>query len=139
MIVNFDITNNSSLNYEGRDVDLHNNFDFLGFDYNVAEKQVILRWKNSSDHWVDRNEISNLFLIHKTVNYLMVIEQDENSTYADDSCLGEITFVPSTLRDLNDIIVPQSKPSEDDDILYLFKNGQRIRIHCKELELSVSV
>jgi hypothetical protein len=139
MIVNFDITDNFALNYEGRDVDLQNNFDFVGFDYNVAERQVKLSWKKSSGHWVDKNEISSLFLIHKAVNYLMVIEQDENSTYADDSCLGEITFVPSTLRELNDIIVPQSKPSEEDDILYLFENGQRIRIHCKELELSVSV
>lgn len=139
MIVNFDIKDNFALNYEGREVDLHNNFDFIGFDYNVAERQVQLRWKKPVGHWVDNNEISSLCLIHKAVNYLMVIEQDENSTYADDSCLGEITFVPSTLRDLNDIIVPQSEPSEEDDILYLFENGQRIRIHCKELELRVSV
>jgi hypothetical protein len=99
MIVNFDITDYIALNYEGRDIDLHNNFDFLEFDYNVAERQVKLSWKKSSGHWVDKNEISNLFLIHKAVNYLMVIEQDENSTCVDDSCLGEITFVPSTLRE----------------------------------------
>ncbi|GGH16569.1 hypothetical protein GCM10011418_19010 [Sphingobacterium alkalisoli] len=69
------------------------------------------------------------------MNYLKVIEQDEKSTYRDDSCLGEITFSPSIAREINDSIVPQSKPNHGDDILYLFENRQRIRIHCKEIEL----
>lgn len=65
------------------------------------------------------------------------MEQDEKSTYENDSCLGEITFFPSTAREINDSIVPQSKPNDGDDILYFFENGQLIRIHCKEIELSV--
>lgn len=69
------------------------------------------------------------------MTFLKVIEQDEKSIHRDDSCLGEIAFFPSTAREINDSIVPQSKPNHGDDILYLFENGQRIRIHCKEIEL----
>ncbi len=138
MKVNFDITDNYALNFQGRHIDLHNNFDFVGFDYNVLEREIKLNWKKSSGDWVDINELSNLVLTHKTVTFLKVIDQDEESNYEDDSCLGEITFFPSTAREINNSIVPQSKPNDGDDILYFFENGQRIRIHCEQVELSVN-
>lgn len=135
MKVNFEIKDNHALSTAGRFIDLHNNFDFVNFDYNVAEREIKLHWKKSNGDWIDENEISSLVLTHKGVNFLRVIEQDENSVYEDDCCLGEITFFPSTAREINGSIVPQSKPNHGDDILYLFENGQRIRIHCKEIEL----
>ena len=138
MKVNFDITDNHALNFEGRHIDLHNNFDFVGFDYNVVASEIKLNWKKSSGDWVDKNELSSLVLAHKAVKFLKVIDQDENSNYDDDSCLGEITFFPSTAREINDSIVPQSKPNDGDDIIYFFENGQRIRIHCEQIELSVN-
>lgn len=138
MKVNFDITDNYALTYAGRHIDLHNNFDFVGFDYNVADKIIKLYWEKSNGDWVDKNEFSRLVLAHSAVNFLKVIDQDENSTYDDDSCLGELTFFPSTMREINDCIVPQSKPNDGDDILYLFENGQRIRIHCEQIELCVN-
>jgi hypothetical protein len=138
MKVNFDITDNHALNFEGRHIDLHNNFDFVGFDYNVVGREIKLNWEKSSGDWVDKNELSSLVLAHKAVTFLKVIDQDENSNYDNDSCLGEITFFPSTAREINDSIVPQSKPNDGDDIIYFFENGQRIRIHCEQIELSVN-
>ena len=137
MKVNFDIKDNHAIEIEGRLIDLHNNFDFAGFDYNIADREIKLHWEKSSGDWVDKNEFSSLVLKHKGVTFLRVIEQDEKSTYEDDSCLGEITFFPSTARELNDSIVSQTKPKDGDDILYFFENGQQIRIYCKEIELSV--
>ena len=139
MKVNFDIKDNHAIEISGRHIDLHNNFDFVGFDYNVSDREIKLNWKKSSGDWVDKNEFSSLVLTHKDVTFLKVIEQDEKSTYEDNSCLGEITFFPSTEREINDSIVPQPKPNDGDDILYFFENGQQIRIQCKEIELSVNV
>jgi len=138
MKVNFDIIDNHALSFEGRHIDLHNNFDFVGFDYNVVEREIKLNWEKSNGDWVGKNELSSLVLAHKAVTFLKVIDQDEKSNYDDDSCLGEITFFPSTAREINDSIVPQSKPNDGDDILYFFENGQRIRIHCEQIELSVN-
>lgn len=138
MKVNFDIKDNHAIEIAGRLIDLHNNFDFAEFDYNIADREIKLHWKKSSGDWVDKNEFSSLVLTHKGVTFLRVIEQDEKSIYQDDSCLGEITFFPSTAREINDSIVPQTKPNDGDDILYFFENGQLIRINCKEIELSVN-
>jgi hypothetical protein len=139
MKVNFDIKDNHAIEIAGRHIDLHNNFDFVGFDYNIANREIKLYWRKSSGDWVDKNEFTSLVLTHKAVTYLKVIDQDENSTYEDDNCLDEITFFPSTAREINDSIIPQSKPNDEDDILYFFENGQRIRIHCKEIELIVNI
>ena len=137
MKLNFDIKDNHAIEIAGRHIDLHNNFDFVGFDYKVAEREIRLCWKKSNGDWVDNNEFSSLVLIHKGVTFLKVIEQDEKSVYEDDCCLGEITFFPSKVREDNDSIIPQPKPNDGDDILYFFENGQLIRIHCEKIELSL--
>jgi hypothetical protein len=139
MKVNFDIKDNHAIEIAGRHIDLHNNFVFVGFDYNVADREIKLHWKKSSGDWVDKNEFSSLVLTHKGVTFLKVIEQDEKSVYEDDCCLGEITFFPSTAREINDSIVPQPKPKDGDDILYFFENGQLIRIHCEQIELGIKM
>lgn len=139
MKVNFYIKDNHAIEIGGRIIDLHNNFDFFGFDYNIADREIKLYWKKSIGNWVDKNEFSSLVLTHKGVTFLRVIEQDEKSIYEDSRCLGEITFFPSTAREINNSIVPQAKPNNEDDILYFFENGQLIRINCKEIELSVEV
>ncbi len=136
MKVNFDITDNHALNFNGRHIDLHNNFDFVGFDYNIANKQLKLSWTKSKGNWVYKDELNNLVLVHNSVTFLTITDQDENSSFEDDSCLGEITFFPSTAREVNDSIVPQQKPNDGDDIIYFFENGQVIRIHCEQIELN---
>jgi hypothetical protein len=139
MKVNFDIIDNHAIEIAGRYVDLHNNFDFVGFDYNVADKKIKLQWKKSNGDWVDKNEFSSLVLTHLGVTFLRVFDQDKKSTYEDDSCLGEITFFPSTEREINDSIVSQPKPNDKDDILYFFENGQLIRIQCEQIELGIEM
>jgi len=139
MKVNFDITDNYALSIAGRHIDLHNNFDFVGFEYDVADREIKLRWEKSGGDWVDKNEFLSLVLTHSEVTFLKIIEQDEKSIFDDNSCLEDITFFPSTEREINDCIVSQSKPNDGDDILYFFENGKRIRIHCEKIELSVKL
>lgn len=138
MKVNFNITDNHALSFQGEYIDLHNNFDFVGYDYNVADREIKLNWRKSSGNWVDKNEILSLVLAHKAVTFLKIIDQDEKRNYDNDCCLGEITFFPSIAREINNSILPQSKPNVGDDILYFFENGSRIRIHCERIDLSVN-
>jgi hypothetical protein len=139
MKVNFDIIDNYALNFQGLHIDLHNNFDFVGFDYKVEQRELKLTWNKTNGEWVDIHELSQIILTHTGVDYLKIIEQDEKSILQDDNTLGEISFFPSTSREINDSIIPQEKPNEFDDIIYSFENGQVIRIHCDRVELSVKL
>ena len=135
MIVNFDIENNYALIYEDKHIDLHNNFDFVGFEYNIKKKELRLTWTKSNGDWVNNSEIGNLILIHSQIDYLTIIDRDENKAIDDNSCLGEITYFPSTERQINDSFMSQARPNDEDDILYLFENGLLIRVHCDKIEL----
>jgi len=93
------------------------------------------KWVKSMGDWVDPNAFSSLILKHHDVTFFKVLEQDENSTPDDDSCLGEITFFPSSAREFIDSYLPQENPNEDDDIKYYFEGGLNIIIHCEQIHL----
>ncbi len=137
MKTNFDITHSNEICIEGRHIDLHNNFDFVSLDYNVTLRQVKLTWNKSKGDWVDENEIAGLVLVHEIVTYFTVGGQDDESTFDNARCLSDISFFPSNDRDANNLITLQAKPNEDDDILYLFMNGQFIRINCARIVATI--
>ena len=139
MKVNFGLVDNYALNFEGQHIDLHNNFDFAGFDYNVALRELKLTWIKANGDWIDKNELSQIVLTHIGVDYVEIIGQNESFALNDDKCLGEISFFPSNERDINDNIISKEKPNEFDDIIYSFENGQIIRVHCDNIYLSVKL
>lgn len=137
MKTNFKIEDNYAVHYEGRLIDLHNNFEFEGMTDDVKNKEVALRFVKSSDNWVGAGEYQELTFLLKNVSYKH-LEEGEKWEYPDDAkCLGEISFFPSELRNINDSIIPQGEPKEKDDLLFFFEDGRLIRVHCGEVELVV--
>lgn len=137
MKVNFKIEDNIALAFAGRLIDLHNVFDFTGFDYRVAEKELTLTWQKFEEYGASV-EFSHVRLKHKAVSFFKVTEQDENTFPGDDQSLAEISYVPSTARNINDVFFVRAVPEESDDIIYTYNNGQVVRVHCEEIELTVS-
>lgn len=135
MKINFQLTKNYALNYQGRHIDLHNNFDFIKIEFSVETMMLILRWRMATGNWVQQDELPCLTLIHKNVSYLNILPRNSSMPLSEDSCLSDITFWPSSSRAINDSITDQNLPNEEDDILYIFQSGQIIRVNCKEIEL----
>ena len=133
MITNFEIIENYALNVYGRHIDLHNNFDFVEYKYDVIEQKLTLYWVKTNGNWVKEEEFKAIELVHKRVSYLAM--NTETLSAIQDNTLSSITFFSSNDRHINDCITPQSKPEIDDDIIYLFENGQFIRVNCEEVEL----
>lgn len=134
--VNFQLTENYALNYDNRHIDLHNNFNFVSLEYNIETMTLILRWVKSSGDWVPIDELPGLVLLHKNVSYLTISSREQKMPLSEDSCLSDITFFPSSSREINDNIIDKSFPEEGNDILYMFQSEQVIRVHCEEIELT---
>jgi hypothetical protein len=133
MEVNFKIEDNYALNYNGRHIDLHNNFDFVSYHYEIPERQLKLIWKKSSR--VLDDELPVLELIHSDVFYLN-INYSKDEAFPDDArCLGEISYFPSSERDVNDAFTSQTTPNDNDDIIYVFESGDFIRVGCSRIEI----
>src|SRR5215203_5122351 len=137
MKVNFEITQTIELNINERCFDLHNNFDFVNFEYKVEERVLLLRFKKSSGDWVRKDESDFLVLEHKNVNYLNIIPRDSEVPFSEDKCLCFVAYFHSSCRDINDSHGNEKVPNEGDDIIYSFESNQVIRINCDSIELIV--
>jgi hypothetical protein len=136
MTVNFEIEENYALTYNGRHIDLHNNFNFIGCDYQITDRQLTLTWTRSKGDWVKEDELSKLTLIHYNVFFLSVGYDNKEYEYPeDDRCLAAISFFPSTDRQINNGTIPQDKPKERDDIIYIFETDHYIRVGCDKVVL----
>ena len=134
MTTNFYITDNHALAFASRHIDLHNNFTFTGYDFRATDKELILFWTKSSGSWIDENEFSTVTLIHKGVAFVSVkYETIDNDT--EHNCLDIVSFYPADDRETNDSFVSKEKPSERDDVLYIFTTDDFIRVACEEILL----
>lgn len=136
MTTNFEITDNCGVTVDGRLFDLHNNFDLAGFTYDISTRHFEIKWVKGKGSWINKNEIIELTLSHKKVTFLRIGTADENSLMEDDKCLGDISFFPSSSRDINDNLLIQNQPNEGDDILFILESGRTIRIGCEAIELT---
>ncbi len=115
--------------------DLHNNFDFIKFEYDIKQQELILYFEKSKEDWAKNEQFDFLILSHKNVNFYKLVIVDKETSSEDRNTLSNITFVPSEEKN-TDVLVDIIEPQETDDILYTFENNSYIRISCKEIFLS---
>ena len=137
MKTNFEIEDNYAVQLDGYHIDLHNNFDFEGMSESRDGKEIRLEFKKSSGNWVKEDEFKSLTFVLKDVSYNRSKDGDPDAYPEDAKCLGEITFFPSEMRDTNNGIIPQKKPKETDDLIFIFEDDRLIRVNCKQAELIV--
>jgi hypothetical protein len=136
MKTNFQIRNFIEIEYGGRTFDLHNNFDFIGYNYQPSIKSLTLNWQKTPGDWVPHNEITNFSILHQDVSFLNIaIENGDNSGVVTMD-LTDLTFYPSSERETNNCLLDQVSPKEGDDILYIFEDDMFIRVGCSEVLLT---
>lgn len=63
MTANFKIIKNHALEYEGRHLDLHNNFLFTSLNFDVNSRKLQLTWKRGVGDWIPQTELNKITLI----------------------------------------------------------------------------
>jgi hypothetical protein len=89
---NFRVESSIYLQQDGRDFDLHNDYDFVGFSYSVAERVVELSWLRSPGDWVRRELPARLVLSCRAITHLSATERDSEMPFTEDDCLSELGF-----------------------------------------------
>ena len=67
-------------------LDLHNNYDFTGITYSVAERRATLTWVRSSGDWVPATEPLRLQLEFHGVSCFRFIPRDPGIPVTEDKC-----------------------------------------------------
>ena len=126
-------SDNISLNWQGHNLDLHNDFDFEALKYNPLRRQAILSWMRSSAQWVEKAALPGLKLIFKNVSFFHVKERDTTFPLEEDKQLQSVSFHPIAARDDFDSIYLQSSPA--DDLTFFFQSEWGIKINAGSVEL----
>jgi hypothetical protein len=135
MITNFKIISFTEIEFNGKELDLHNNYSFVSVSTNEIENQVIIHFEKAKGNWVPANEFQRLTFTLSTIHYLKLIDP-EPACISDDSCLAEITFFNSVDREENYAFTNQLFPHPGDDIIFTFESDRVIRVNCEEVIVS---
>jgi hypothetical protein len=84
---------------ESESFDLHNNFDFVGFTYDTAERTVSLRWVSGED--TPAEERHALVVQMRGVSHLSSTPRDPELPFTEDSCLHCVGRIPPSAPTLD--------------------------------------
>jgi hypothetical protein len=74
-------------------MDLHNSYDFSGFAYDVAHREVKLSWRRASGAWVSESLPEHICLTLAGVYLFKAKEREPAMPFTEDDCLDTIGFL----------------------------------------------
>lgn len=140
--LNFSISDDFiSLNYNGENIDLHNNYDFTDFSHEIESNKAECIFNKRDDEWVPKTSINNLTLrfenvssvFHKShdddypVDYL---EKDQGSV----DMIGYSYDTDEIMAGVTDNVSSNELPS----MLIVFVTGKAIKIVANSVEIIVN-
>jgi len=122
---------NINLEIDGQVYDLHNNFIFRGFSYDIASRELVLRWSGGKGEWIPPDNPSEIVITARRVSHLSVVARDAEMPYSEDDCLNCVSFVNANEATENSFTV--SSPA-DPNLHYVFQfmSGFALRVQAEE-------
>jgi hypothetical protein len=135
---NFRVESSIYLQQEGRDFDLHNDYDFTGFSYSIAERVVELSWIRSPRDWVRRDMPARLILSCRGVAHLSATGRDLEMPFTEDDCLSQLSFAVADGSIEYSVVASSASATFDSSWhwLFSFMSGFTLRIAGETAHLS---
>jgi len=116
--------------------DLHNCFDFVGYEYRPSEKKARLEWKRSSGDWVAAELPSGLSLSFEGVADFAARRRSSALPSSGDGCVASIAFLPPELSENYSLTAPGYR-SEEEHFSIEFQSGSGIKIWAESVTLEL--
>ncbi len=107
--------------------DLHNCYDFVGFNHLKRERRVICQWTVTQGDWVSDSLPKGLSLTFNGVKRLKEKERDPKMPKTEDLCLSSISFSPPDFENNYDDICPEYR-SDEEHMSLTFESGACLKI-----------
>lgn len=92
MRCDFEITNEIYLVQPPFELDLHNNFDFLGLHYSVEERTLLLQWRRSLGDWVASGTPDFVRVEFREVSEFRFQPRNTELPFTEDDCVSSIGY-----------------------------------------------
>ena len=136
MKANFKIISFTEIDFNGIELDLHNNFDFIAENTEISDKQITLYFRKSKGDWARNTKFEKIYFILDNYTFLKQISP-QTEFIEDDSCLSGLTYFDSDFREENYSLFDRAVPNESDDIIFSFESERIIRVNCDSITLKV--
>ena len=127
MHASFQLDQDISIVADEKYYDLHNCFDFVGYEHRPTEKKLRLEWLRSTGEWAPKDLPASIVLFFEGVTNFAVQRRDEKMPFTEDTCVASISFLPPELCDRYNAICPGHR-SEDEHLSICFQSGARMKI-----------
>jgi hypothetical protein len=88
----FTIVDGIYLVQHSHELDLHNNFDFTGLEYSVANRTLVLNWMRSDGDRVASETPSSVTVTFRKVSECRVLPRDGEMPFTEDDCLSSFGY-----------------------------------------------
>ena len=118
--------------------ELHNDFDFVGFEYRSTARTVSMEWRRGVGHWVSVALPQTVFLLFESVSNLAVQKRNDQMPFSEDSCVANITFLPPDFE--SDFSAALSNyRSENEHFSIHFQSGAGIKIWAESVSHKIII
>lgn len=131
MIKNFEILSETSVIYECRVYDLHNDYAFNGFELNSRENYITLRWEKIT------SEDEFLSIEFADLEFLRVRGIDLDIPRKEDACLDFLGKLNQADVEIMDGFIPNYEDPAA-HLIFSFNGGLAIKIFSASAKISVS-
>jgi hypothetical protein len=89
---NFGIANGIYLVQQPYELDLHNNFDFVGLRYSVKDRILILSWRRSDGEWVASDTPASVSVEFREVSEFRYLPRNAELPFTEDNCVSAFGY-----------------------------------------------
>lgn len=111
--------------------DLHNNFDFSGFSYDVPRRELVLRWVRSKGECVPADSPSQIVVTAHGVTYLAASPRSPEMPFSEDDCLNCVSVVGAN-QPAEESFITAEAPSPELHYVLQFMSGFTLRVQAEE-------
>ena len=88
----FTLKNSIYLVADGVELDLHNDYNFVGLDYSIEKRVLILRWVRNPGEWVAHDSPAEVELEYREVQRFEFRPRDLEMPFTEDDCLSDAGY-----------------------------------------------
>jgi hypothetical protein len=113
------------------DYDLHNDFSFRGFAYDIAGQTLTFQWQRCAGDWVPIKTPPKLEVQMRGVSHFSATPRDLEKPFTEDDCLSTVVFVAPD-KASGESYGSVERVDEDMHVIFEFMSGFAVRVQAEE-------
>lgn len=118
------------------EVDLHNDYDFVGFEHSVEKSVFTLVWTRTKGSWVAENAPERISVSFSGLSFLKI--RHETESLGEPSTLEFAGYLHVEDSDLMDGYLERAEVTGDHHHIFVFDGGLAIKLGAESVEVHVA-